>query len=115
MTNADLARLINSDEIQSVLNPAKPQQKIYAAKANPLKSLAALEKLDAFALTRGAWHKKQRRLVSPRRLSSWPRSVPLVLPERLSRHKARHSLPKPRLRAMSAPKDSPFLKQIGVE
>lgn len=49
MTNADLARLINSDEIQSVLNPAKPQQKIYAAKANPLKSLAALEKLDAFA------------------------------------------------------------------
>ncbi|KAL3913140.1 MAG: hypothetical protein SGARI_000805 [Bacillariaceae sp.] len=49
MTNADLARLINSDEIQSVLNPAKPAPKTYVAKANPLRSIAALEKLDAHA------------------------------------------------------------------
>ena len=49
MTNADLARLINSDEIQSVLNPAKPQAKQYAPKANPLRSIAALEKLDPYA------------------------------------------------------------------
>eukprot|EP00529_Nitzschia_sp_RCC80_P020937 CAMPEP_0113455142 /NCGR_PEP_ID=MMETSP0014_2-20120614/8224_1 /TAXON_ID=2857 /ORGANISM="Nitzschia sp." /LENGTH=381 /DNA_ID=CAMNT_0000346565 /DNA_START=189 /DNA_END=1334 /DNA_ORIENTATION=+ /assembly_acc=CAM_ASM_000159 len=49
MTNADLARLINSDEIQSVLNPAKPQPKLYAPKANPLKSISALEKLDVVA------------------------------------------------------------------
>jgi large subunit ribosomal protein L4e len=49
MTNADLARLINSDEIQSVLNPAKPQSKLYAPKANPLRSITALEKLDVVA------------------------------------------------------------------
>jgi len=49
MTNADLARLINSDEIQSVVNPAKAQPTPYTSKANPLKSMAALEKLDAFA------------------------------------------------------------------
>jgi large subunit ribosomal protein L4e len=49
MTNADLARLINSDEIQSVLNAAKPSPKTYPAKANPLRSLVALEKLDAHA------------------------------------------------------------------
>merc|ERR1719253_1873475 len=46
MTNADLARIINSDEIQSVLNPAKAQAEGYEAKRNPLKSIVALEKLD---------------------------------------------------------------------
>lgn len=49
MTNADLARIINSDEIQSVVNPAKPGQKDYAPKANPLKNVEALEKLDPYA------------------------------------------------------------------
>jgi large subunit ribosomal protein L4e len=49
MTNADLARIINSDEIQSVLNPVKGGQKIHVKKANPLKSIVALEKLDPYA------------------------------------------------------------------
>jgi hypothetical protein len=49
MTNADLARLINSDEIQSVVNPAKPQPKEYEPKANPLRSTVTLEKLDRHA------------------------------------------------------------------
>eukprot|EP00934_Nitzschia_sp_Nitz4_P000505 Nitzschia sp. Nitz4//scaffold20_size174350//134158//135306//NITZ4_002121-RA/size174350-processed-gene-0.113-mRNA-1//-1//CDS//3329541866//505//frame0 len=49
MANADLARLINSDEIQSIVNPAKQPNKLYAPKANPIKSLVALEKLDPFA------------------------------------------------------------------
>jgi large subunit ribosomal protein L4e len=49
MTNADLARLINSDEIQSVLNAPKEGQKSYAPKLNPLRSLEALEKLDPHA------------------------------------------------------------------
>jgi large subunit ribosomal protein L4e len=49
MTNADLARIINSDEIQSVVNPAKPGQPEYAKKANAITSIAALEKLDAYA------------------------------------------------------------------
>jgi large subunit ribosomal protein L4e len=49
MTNADLARIINSDEIQSVLNPPKSGQKDYAPKANAIKNVDALEKLDAYA------------------------------------------------------------------
>ena len=49
MTNADLARIINSDEIQSVLNPAKSISEGYEPKANPLKSIVALEKLDRHA------------------------------------------------------------------
>jgi large subunit ribosomal protein L4e len=49
MTNADLARLINSDEIQSVVNPAKDLAATYTDKANPLRSIVALEKLDPFA------------------------------------------------------------------
>lgn len=49
MANADLARIINSDEIQSVLNAPKEGQKSYAPKANPLRSLEALEKLDPHA------------------------------------------------------------------
>ena len=49
MTNADLARIINSDEIQSVLNAPKPGQKAYAPKQNPLRNTEALEKLDAYA------------------------------------------------------------------
>jgi large subunit ribosomal protein L4e len=49
MTNADLARLINSDEIQSVVLPAKDPATTYTKKANPLRSITALEKLDPFA------------------------------------------------------------------
>jgi large subunit ribosomal protein L4e len=48
MSNADLVRIINSDEIQSVVNPAKRGSKIYLRKKNPLKSIKALEKLDAY-------------------------------------------------------------------
>merc|ERR1712204_17744 len=49
MANADLARIINSDEVQSVLNPAKRANKKYLRKKNPLKSIKALAKLDPFA------------------------------------------------------------------
>mmetsp|Transcript_19475 Transcript_19475/g.28148 ORF Transcript_19475/g.28148 Transcript_19475/m.28148 type:complete len:383 (+) Transcript_19475:72-1220(+) len=49
MTNADVARIINSDEIQSIVNPAKPQNKKRAPKANALRNIDALEKLDPYA------------------------------------------------------------------
>jgi len=49
MANADLARIINSDEVQSVLNPVKAQSEAYEPKANPLRSIEALEKLDRHA------------------------------------------------------------------
>jgi large subunit ribosomal protein L4e len=49
MANADLARIINSDEIQSVLNPAKRANRTYLRKKNPLTSIKALAKLDPYA------------------------------------------------------------------
>jgi len=51
MTNADLARIINSDEVQSVVNPAKRGScsTTYLRKKNPLWNDVALEKLDPYA------------------------------------------------------------------
>jgi len=51
MTNADLARIINSTEIQSVLKPAKPeaQKRSFPRKKNPLKNLGVLERLSPYA------------------------------------------------------------------
>jgi len=49
MANAELARIINSDEIQSVLNPAKRANRTYLRKKNPLTSIKALAKLDPYA------------------------------------------------------------------
>jgi large subunit ribosomal protein L4e len=49
MTNADVARIINSDEVQSVVNPAKTGLRDYAPKCNAITSIVALEKLDPFA------------------------------------------------------------------
>jgi len=49
MLNADLARIINSDEIQSVLNPAMRPPRRLLPKKNPLKNINALDKLDPYA------------------------------------------------------------------
>lgn len=49
ISNADIARIINSDEIQSILNPAKSSAEVHAPKANPLRNTHALEKLDPYA------------------------------------------------------------------
>jgi len=49
MENADLARIINSDEVQSVLNPAKRNGGRHLRKKNPTKSIKALEMLDPYA------------------------------------------------------------------
>lgn len=50
MTNADVTRLINSDEVQSVVNaPKAGGAKHYALKKNPLKNLGAMLKLNPHA------------------------------------------------------------------
>jgi len=50
MTNSDLTRLINSDEIQSVVRPAKKLTTKHAPlKKNPLKNLGAMLKLNPYA------------------------------------------------------------------
>jgi large subunit ribosomal protein L4e len=51
MKNADLARIINSDEIQSKLRPAIKRVKRAPLKKNPLKNLGVLLKLNPYAKT----------------------------------------------------------------
>lgn len=46
MENADVARIINSDEVQSVLRPKLEAPKKYGKNVNPLRNKAAMEKLN---------------------------------------------------------------------
>lgn len=49
MANTDLARIINSDEVQSIVRPAKTDsQRRKAPKVNPLKNLAAMLALNPY-------------------------------------------------------------------
>jgi len=50
MANSDLTRLINSDEVQSVVRPAKRNVRPFVQKRNPLKNLGAKVKLNPYAL-----------------------------------------------------------------
>jgi len=52
MTNPDIARIINSDEVQSVVNACKAGQKYYAPKRNAVKNVDALEALDPYAASK---------------------------------------------------------------
>lgn len=50
MTNSDLTRIINSDEVQSVVRPQKAKGPKHAPlKKNPLKNLGAMLKLNPYA------------------------------------------------------------------
>ncbi|XP_047962353.1 60S ribosomal protein L4-like [Salvia hispanica] len=49
MVNADLARIINSDELQSVVKPIKKDVKRAPLKKNPLKNLNVMLKLNPYA------------------------------------------------------------------
>jgi len=51
MTNSDISRIINSDEVQSVVRSAKKSIKRKHIKKNPLKNLGAKIKLNPYALT----------------------------------------------------------------
>lgn len=51
VTNTDLGRIINSDEIQSVVRPAVRQTRRWTLKKNPLKNFGAMVKLNPYALT----------------------------------------------------------------
>merc|ERR1711887_153801 len=49
MTNSDLPRIINSDEVQARVTPAKTQTKFRRIKKNPLKNLGVMVKLNPYA------------------------------------------------------------------
>merc|ERR1719352_2286631 len=48
--SGDIARVINSDQIQSVVNPAKVSKKRSVLKKNPLKNLGVMVKLNPYTL-----------------------------------------------------------------
>merc|ERR1712057_89729 len=50
MTNSDLPRIINSDEVQARVTPAKTQTKFRRIKKNPLKNLGVMVKLNPYAM-----------------------------------------------------------------
>ena len=49
MSNADLARIINSTEVQSVVKPKQKRARFVVHKKNPLKNLGAMVKLNPYA------------------------------------------------------------------
>lgn len=51
MINADLGRIINSDEVQSVVKPINKDVKRRTLKKNPLKNLGTMLKLNPYAKT----------------------------------------------------------------
>lgn len=51
MTNADVARIINSEEVQSVVRPKIPNKRTYVHKKNPLRNFGVMVKLNPYALT----------------------------------------------------------------
>jgi len=57
MENADVARIINSDEVQSVLRPKLEAPKKYGAKKNPLKNKMVMARLNPGILQKQAARK----------------------------------------------------------
>ena len=50
MSNSDITRIINSDEVQSKVRAPKTRQSRYHQKKNPLKNLGAMVRLNPYAL-----------------------------------------------------------------
>jgi large subunit ribosomal protein L4e len=50
MSNADLARIINSTEVQSVVRTKNKKNKYSVHKKNPLRNLGAMVKLNPYAI-----------------------------------------------------------------
>jgi len=90
LTNADLTRIINSDEIQSSLREKIPQQKVHSRKKNPLKNLGFLIKLNPHAKTarRRELLAKERRDKKKSEILATKRTTGPVDPKETARKKA---------------------------
>merc|ERR1712139_420860 len=58
MENADVARIINSDEVQSVLRPKLEAPKKFGVKKNPLKNPLVMARLNPGVLQKQAARKR---------------------------------------------------------
>ncbi|KAK4252519.1 hypothetical protein QN277_014510 [Acacia crassicarpa] len=88
MVNSDLARIINSDEIQSVLRPIRKEVKRATLKKNPLTNQNAMFKLNPYAKT----HKRNALLAEAQRVKAKQEKL----------DKKRKSLPKEEASAIRA-------------
>jgi len=52
MTNADISRIVNSDEVQSVLRPKHTRRQRFVRKKNPMKNRGFMIKLNPYEKTR---------------------------------------------------------------
>mmetsp|Transcript_89956 Transcript_89956/g.249848 ORF Transcript_89956/g.249848 Transcript_89956/m.249848 type:complete len:410 (+) Transcript_89956:106-1335(+) len=65
MENADVARIINSDEVQSVLRPKLEAPKRHLPKTNPLKNKAVMARLNPGFLKKAEMRKKAQQKGTP--------------------------------------------------
>jgi len=77
MVNSDLARIINSDEVQSVVRPINKEVKRATLKKNPLKNLNVMLKLNPYAKTakRMALLAEKQRLVAKKEKLDQKRNI----------------------------------------
>jgi len=80
MQNADVARIINSDEVQSVLRPKLEAPKKHAMKRNPLKVKAVMEQLNPGSM--------QKRLLRKRACEKGSKEFELVEKQKKARKTA---------------------------
>ena len=78
MTMPDLARIINSDEIQSVVRPAQPKSRRATLKKNPLKNTRIMVRLNphAIATKRAAILAQERRAAAKDKTIEKKRKIP---------------------------------------
>jgi len=74
LTNADISRIINSDEIQSVLRRKKPVRRFNPLKKNPLKNFGVMVKLNPWAVTQ-----KRRTLIAAQKAKTKEKKKPKVI------------------------------------
>jgi large subunit ribosomal protein L4e len=86
MGNSDLSRLINSDEIQSKVRPARTTVLRARHKKNPLKNLGVMVRLNPYALS-----VRRAELLHQRRLAAGKKPKVSVNPQTNKRKKANYS------------------------
>jgi len=101
MTNADVGRLINSDEIQSVVRPAIKARRNFSLKKNPLKNFGVLVRLNPYAqvqrrkqlLFEAARAKKKAEILELRRKKALPKPTAAQLKLKKVKSAAKKALP----------------------
>jgi len=75
LANADLTRLINSDEVQSVVRVKAERVRVSRQKKNPLKNLGALIKLNPYALAHRRQELKYQLAVAAKKAAKAPKTA----------------------------------------